>query len=122
MLIVNEEQAQVVRQIFAWYLEGNSIVALIKLLEENHIPSPRGKTKLSKRALDTMLSNEKYIGKVHLFKNNEYEDSYLKEGNHPPIIQKHVFDKVQSEKFRRSSVIRTGKGLKRKNSKYSSKA
>lgn len=122
LLIVNEEQAKVVRQIFAWYLEGKSIVGLIKLLEKNHIPSPRGKAKWSKRALETMLSNEKYIGKVHLFKNNEYEDSYFKENNHTAIIQKHVFDKVQSEKFRRSNVIRTGKGLERKNSKYSSKA
>lgn len=120
LLIVNEEQATVVRQIFAWYLEGKSIAGLIKLLEENHIPSPRGKAKWSKRALDTMLSNEKYIGKVHLFKNNEYEDSYLKEDNHPSIIQKHVFDKVQDEKIRRSNVVRIGEEDVRKNSRYSS--
>lgn len=121
LLIVNEEQATVVRQIFAWYIEGKSIVGLIKLLEENQIPSPRGKAKWSKRALESMLSNEKYIGKVHLFKSNEYEDSYLKEDNHPPIIQKHVFEKVQDEKIRRSNVVRIGEEDVRKNSRYSSK-
>lgn len=121
LLIVNQEQAVVVRQIFAWYLEGNSIVGLIKLLEENHIPSPRGKAKWSKRALETLLSNEKYIGKVHLFKNNEYEDSYLIEDNHTAIISKYVFEKVQSEKFRRSNVVQTDDGIMRNRSKYSSK-
>ncbi len=67
-----------------------------------------------------MLSNEKYIGKVHLFKGNEYEDSNLREGNHPPIIRKHVFDKVQDEKIRRSNVVRIGEEDVRKNSRYSS--
>src|SRR5699024_7034470 len=65
-LIINEEQAVVVRQIFDWYLEGNSIVGLKKILQANNIPSPRGKEKWSKRALETMLSNEKYIGQVLL--------------------------------------------------------
>lgn len=120
-LIINEEQAVVVRQIFDWYLEGNSIVGLIKLLQANNIPSPRGKEKWSKRALETMLSNEKYIGQVLLFGGNEYEDNYLKEDNHPPIIFKHVFDKVQNEKARRSNVVKTNDGVKRKSSKYSSK-
>ena len=120
LLIVNEEQAKVIRQIFAWYLEGNSIVALIKLLEENHIPSPRGKAKRSKRAFETILSNEKSIGKVHLFTNNEYEDSYLIEDKHTAIISKYVFEKVQSEKSRRSNVVRIGEEDVRKNSRYSS--
>ncbi|WP_282919773.1 recombinase family protein [Ignavigranum ruoffiae] len=121
LLIVNEEQAVVVRQIFAWYIEGKSIVGLIKLLEENQIPSPRGKAKWSKRALETMLSNEKYIGNVHLFKDNEYEDSYLAEDNHPAIISKYVFEKVQAEKTKRSNVVRTHDGVVRKKRRYKSK-
>ena len=67
-----------------------------------------------------MLSNEKYIGKVHLFTNNEYEDSYLIEDNHTAIISKYVFEKVQSEKSRRSNVVRIGEEDVRKNSRYSS--
>ena len=68
-----------------------------------------------------MLSNEKYIGKVHLFKNKEYEDSYLVEDNHTAIISKYVFEKVQSEKSRRSNVVRNGEDKVRKNRKYFSK-
>lgn len=120
-LIINEEQAVVVRQIFDWYLEGNSIVGLKKILQANNIPSPRGKEKWSKRALETMLSNEKYIGQVLLFGGNEYEHSYLKEDNYPPIIFKHIFEKVQKEKSRRSNVVKTNDGVKRKSSKHSSK-
>ncbi len=121
LLIVNEEQAVVVRQIFAWYLEGKSIAGLIKLLEENHIPSPRGKAKWSKRALETLLSNEKYIGKVHLFKSKEYEDSYLKEDNHLAIISDYISEKVHSEKSRRSNVVRTQDEVVRKKRRYNSK-
>ena len=69
--MIIEDQAVIVKQIFDWYLEGYSIVGLIKLLHENNIPSPRGKEKWSKRSLETMLSNEKYIGNVHLFSDNE---------------------------------------------------
>lgn len=60
-----KSKPQLLGRFFAWYIEGKSIVGLIKLLEENQIPSPRGKAKWSKRALETMLSNEKYIGNVH---------------------------------------------------------
>ena len=121
LLIVNEEQATVVRQFLAWYIEGKSIVGLIKLLEENQIPSPREKAKWSKRVLETMLSNEKYIGNVHLFKDNEYEYSYLAEDNHPAIISKYVFEKVQAEKAKRSNVVRTHDGVVRKKRRYKSK-
>lgn len=120
-LIINEEQATVVRQIFDWYLEGNSIVGLIKLLEEKQIPSPRGKAKWSKRALETMLSNEKYIGHVHLFKGNEFEESYISNYNHPAIISEYTFERVQEEKQRRSNVVRVGNEKKRSNQKYTSK-
>lgn len=93
-LVINEEQAAVVRQIFDWYLKGNSIFGIIKLLEEHQIPSPRGKAKWSKRALETMLSNEKYVGKVRLFKDNEGEGSYVLNDNHSAIITEYIFERV----------------------------
>lgn len=43
-LIPHPEQRQVVQQIFEWYLSGESVIGIVKLLEENNIPSPRGKT------------------------------------------------------------------------------
>ncbi len=69
----------------------------------------------------SLLSNEKYIGNVHLFKDNEYKDSYLAEDNHPAIISKYVFEKVQAEKAKRSNVVRTHDGVVRKKRRYKSK-
>lgn len=42
-LIINEEQATVVRKIFNWYLGGLSINGIIKELEKKNINSPTGK-------------------------------------------------------------------------------
>ena len=46
-LIINEEQATVVRKIFNWYLGGLSINGIIKELEAQTIKSPTGKDKWS---------------------------------------------------------------------------
>lgn len=47
-LIINEEQATVVRKIFNWYLGGLSINGIIKELEAQTIKSPTGKDKWNK--------------------------------------------------------------------------
>ena len=52
--------------IFDLYLQGNSIVGIIKELENRGIKTPTGKDTWSKRTIDVMLSNEKYIGVVRL--------------------------------------------------------
>ncbi|SDG32499.1 Recombinase [Facklamia miroungae] len=121
--MINEKKATVVRQIFDWVLEGNSIVDLRKQLEQHKIASLRGKAKWSKRALKTMLNNEKYIGHAHLFKDNDNDDdgSYLSRDKHPAIISENTFEMVQEEKQRRSNLVRFDGGKKkRKNHKYSS--
>ena len=60
-LVVEPTQAQVVRDIFRWYIDGASILGITKKLAEQKIPSPTGKERWSKRSVDTLLSNEKYI-------------------------------------------------------------
>ncbi len=42
-LIPHPEEAKVVQKIFEWYLEGESIIGILKLLEKYSILSPRGK-------------------------------------------------------------------------------
>lgn len=42
-LIVDEETAKVVRDIFRWYLDGDSVLGIIKKLAEARIPSPTDK-------------------------------------------------------------------------------
>lgn len=121
-LIINEEQAAVVRKIFNWYLGGLSINGIIKELDRQNIASPTGKEKWNKRSLEVMLSNEKYKGVVRLFDNNKSDVQYLSSDNHPAIISEKIFVAVQKAKADRSNVVVDENGQKfRKSTKYSFK-
>lgn len=65
-LIIKEEEAKNVKLIFDLYLQGSSIIGIMKELENRGIKTPTGKDTWSKRTIDVMLSNEKYIGVVRL--------------------------------------------------------
>lgn len=121
-LIINEEQATVVRKIFNWYLGGLSINGIIKELEAQTIKSPTGKDKWNKCSLEVMLSNEKYKGAVRLFDDKKSEVQYLVSDNHPAIITEEIFEAVQKEKANRSNiVVDENEHSVRKSTKYSSK-
>ena len=64
MLIIDEEEAKVVRYIYDWYLEGYSIGGIIDKLEEKKIKSSKGKEQWSKRAIESTLTEEKYTADV----------------------------------------------------------
>lgn len=68
-----------------------------------------------------MLSNDKYAGNVILFKKGLHSEYYVSKKNHPAIISEETFKAVQIEKGRRSNVIVTEAGVKRKSTKYSAK-
>ncbi|QRN85712.1 recombinase family protein [Clostridia bacterium] len=120
-LIIDDEEAKNVKLIFDLYLQGKSIIGIIKELSRLDIKSPTGKDKWSKRTIDVMLSNEKYIGTVRLLDNGKHEAVYLCEDNNPAIISKETFQAVQIEKTKRSNVIKGENGVQRKSKKYSSK-
>lgn len=120
-LIIVEEEAKVVRMIFDWYLQGDSVGVIIKRLKQQRAKTPTGKDNWSKRTIDTMLSNDKYAGNVILFKKGLYSECYLSKKNHSAIISEETFKAVQIKKGRRSNVEVTEDGVKRKNTKYSAK-
>lgn len=120
-LIIDEETAKNVKIIFDLYLNGQSVLGIIKELEKRKIPSPTGKEKWCKRTIDVMLSNEKYTGDVRLLKTGKNEVHYLATDNNPAIISKETFEAVQLERVRRSNVVVGVDGKLRKNKKYSSK-
>jgi len=133
-LVIDEGQAEVVRKIFDLYLRGYSIGLIIKELECKNIKSSKGKDKWSKRAIQTILTNEKYIGNVILgktytgaFPNNKQQinhgdqEKYLLENAHEPIIELEKFEKVQEEMRRRSNVEVIEGKIKRKGIRYSTK-
>ncbi|MBD5457197.1 MAG: hypothetical protein HDR27_01330 [Lachnospiraceae bacterium] len=111
-LTVNPDEAQVVCWIFEQYLSGNSLGKIAAGLEQRGILSPTGKAKWNREAIDKLLSNEKYTGRVLLQKtvstgavqieNNGLMERYLYTGSHEAIISDELFRKVQQEKLRRT--------------------
>ena len=120
-LVINKEQAEVVKLIFDLYLGGKSILGIVKELKERSIKSPTGKDNWPKRSIEEMLSNEKYIGVSVVNVDGKEGQIYKLNNSHPAIISKEMFDVVQKEKLKRSNVELTDDGMKRKSNKYNSK-
>lgn len=107
-LVIDEEQAEIVRLVFQMYLEGSSVQRIKDTLEQRGIPAPSGGASWPKRTIEKMLCNEKYVGNVLLYKSfaAEYPEKrqienigqhqkIVCEGHHPAIITREVFDDVQ---------------------------
>ena len=120
-LIIEESEAKNVRMIFNLYLQGKSVLGIVKELERMGIKSPTGKTTWPKRTIDAMLSNEKYTGNVRLLDDGKHDFYYKAEGNNAAIIYKETFQAVKLEKQHRSNVTQGEEGTQRKSKKYSSK-
>lgn len=120
-LVIDDEQAKVVRDIFRWYLDGTSVLGIIKKLSNAGIPSPTGKGTWSKRSIEKMLENEKYTGTVTLLDSATQEYRYQMKDCHPPIITESEFRAVQEEKKKRSNIVIGNDGKHRSSRKYSSK-
>ena len=133
-LIIKEEEVAVVRMIFELYLKGYSVDMIMRELAYSNIKSPAGKEKWAKRTIQTMLTNEKYIGNVILGKtytgqypNNKQkvsqgsQDRFLMKEAHQPIISKEIFEQAEEEIKRRSNIELVDGKSKRKNTHYSAK-
>ena len=107
-LVVNKEQAKIVKKIYRYFLEGNTSYRIAKMLTEEGIPTIQGKNKWSAGPVKNILTNEKYKGDALLQKSftvnfltkekkiNEGEiPQYYVEKNHEAIIDPKVWDFVQ---------------------------
>ena len=111
-LEINPDEAKVVSWIFEQYLAGNSLGKIAAGLERQGIPSPTGRPRWNREAIDKLLSNEKYTGRVLLQKtistgavqieNDDLMARYLYTGTHEAIISDEIFTAVQQEKLSRS--------------------
>ncbi len=123
-LLVDEEAAAVVREVFTLFSEGYGKTAIARMLNERGVPnptaykrqqglryrSPTGKnSELWKYfAIADMLGNETYIGNLvqgkygsvsYKTKKNRprpKESWYRAEGTHEPIIERPLWDRVQA--------------------------
>lgn len=123
-LVVNEEQAKIVRRIYGMFLRGQSAYAIARILNDKNISTPTGRGKWYMSTVKSILTNEKYKGDALLQKTytddfltkrkkinkGEVQQYYVK-NNHEAIIEPEIFDLVQEiialtkqGKHRQSSV------------------
>ena len=133
-LVIDEEQAEIVRTIYDLYLSGLSIRLIAKELKKRGIKSPQGKDIWSKKSIQTVLGNEKYIGRVLLgktytgdfpnnkqFLNDGEHEQFLMKDAHKPIIGLEKFEQVQEEMKQRSNMEIINGVARRKRTHYSTK-
>ncbi len=60
-LEISRDTANVVQMIFEYYMAGASLGKVADMLYAKEIPSPTGKAKWTRAAVDHLLSNPKYI-------------------------------------------------------------
>lgn len=109
-LVLNENEAVIVRRIYSMYLQGMTPHGIAARLTEDGVKSPGGKDKWNQGAVKSILTNEKYKGDALLQKSytvdfltkkkkvNEGEiPQYYVEGNHEAIVSPEVYDMVQRE-------------------------
>lgn len=130
-LIIDPDEAVVVRRIYREYLEGASLQQICRGLEADGILTGAGKTKWRAETLQKILKNEKYIGDALLQKtytvdflekkrvpNNGIVPQYYVENSHEAIIPRDLYMQVQEEMIRRANLH---SGQERKKRVYSSK-
>ena len=135
-LIIDEEAAAVVREVFTLFSQGWGKTAIARLLNERGEPNPteykrlhglryqqpaRGTSTLWRySAISDMLSNEIYIGNMvqgkygsasYKTKQNRPRpkaDWYRVEGTHAPIIERELWERVQARIAERSKPFASG--------------
>ena len=112
-----EDEAEVIRSIYADFLSGKSSREICKELESRQILSPAGNEHWSSASVLSILKNVKYkgdvitnmtytvdpISKKKKINNGEVGQYYIK-NNHPAIIDENTFARVQEELHRRANL------------------
>lgn len=124
-LVIDDEAASVIRDIYRWYISGMSILSIAQKLNAMGIPNPTAHKKLLglhyrrpnnqtgdgkwvDSSVRRILDNRMYIGdlvqgvlkiksyKVQVAQKVDKEDWIIVEGTHEPIISKEDYENVQT--------------------------
>ena len=120
-LVVVPEEAEIVRDIFSWYLDGLGVQAIVKRLQEHGIPNRLGKP-WTDTGISKLLKNYTYTGNLllqrkfrtdHITKrtvdNRGELPMYQVEGTHEAIIPLETFERVQKEREARAHKFHESK-------------
>ena len=133
-IAIDPEQAQVIRSIYQWFLDGGSLQMIGKRLESQNVLSPRGKETWSIATIRSILSNVKYKGDVLLqktYKPSLFSDravqndgdlpKYYVEGVLPRILEPETFNRIQEELAKRGAKRPISEKAKTPFGRYSGK-
>ena len=108
-LTINEEQAEIIRLMAKWYVEGDGTCKIAKKLTEMNIPSPKGGKVWNEGSITHLLKNEKIKGDILLGKyytpnplnhkrvaNKGVKDKYYVKGHHEPILSEEEWNNIQN--------------------------
>lgn len=121
-IVIDEDEAEVVREIYRRFLDGESMESIARILNGRHIKGVLG-GEISGKAIRRYLEQEKYTGnallqksftKDHLEKtrirNRGEKPMYYVEGSHDAIIGKNTYDQAQ-EKLKEITEASAGRSL-----------
>ena len=132
-LIIDENEAIIIKRIYREYLEGSSLQDICDSLMADGILTGAGKESWIPSTVHKILTNEKYIGDALLQKtittdflekkriiNNGVAPQYYVEGCHDAIISRDIYMRVQEEMVRRANLRSGSEGKKKRiySSKY----
>ena len=111
------EEAAIVERIYEMLLAGQPVKMIVQTLQAEKIEIPGKNLSFSKNMIMNILRNEKYCGDCILQKtvtvdcisktrkaNQGEAPMYIVENNHPAIISREVFNRVQEELIRRQAL------------------
>lgn len=111
------EEAEIVRNIYRFFLDGMSALQIKKYLEENKIKTFRGNDEWGTTVILSILKNEKYCGDVLYQKtycedcltkkkkaNHGEIDKFLVTDDHEAIVSRDLYNSVQHEIARRNAL------------------
>ena len=135
-LIIDEEAASVVREVFTLFSQGYGKTAIARILNDRKIPNPteykrlqglrfklppsKSSTLWKYSAISSMLTNEAYIGnlvqgkyesvsyKTSLNRPRPKEKWFIVEGTHEPIIDRALWERVQKKVNERTKPFKVG--------------
>ncbi|ELY5747895.1 recombinase family protein [Streptococcus iniae] len=110
--VIEPTEAEVIRQVFDWYLKGDTVPDITNKLNEKGVLTRLGNP-FTVASIREFFKQEAYFGRLVLQKtyradfsrnpkrNKGQRTKYIVENAHEPIVSKAYFDKVIEEKNRR---------------------
>lgn len=127
-IVVNEEEAVVVKGIFSKFLSGKGCSVIARELMEDGMLTARGNSKWTSDSVHKILTNEKYMGHClaqktvtldfishRRVKNRDHQPQYLVKNSLPAIISEEDWHEVQQELKRRKNLLHNPEGKYRMN-------